>query len=61
MAVMVGFAVNMLSNFLPIYFFGWLIVVSILVCTVGAMTLLPVLIMLIRPRFVYDKSMKTLI
>ncbi len=56
LAVMVGFAVNMLSNFLPIYFFGWLIVVSILVCTVGALTLLPVLIMLIRPKFVYAKQ-----
>lgn len=61
LAVMVGFAVNMLSNFLPIYFFGWLIVVSILVCTIGSMTLLPVLVMLIRPRFVYGHEMKTLI
>ncbi|MCF7801439.1 MAG: MMPL family transporter, partial [Candidatus Marinimicrobia bacterium] len=53
MAVMVGFSVNMLSNFLPIYFFGWLILVSILVCTIGAMTLLPGLLMQLRPKFVY--------
>ncbi|MCF7796255.1 MAG: MMPL family transporter [Lentisphaeria bacterium] len=55
LAVMVGFSVNMLSNFLPIYFFGWLILVSILVCTIGAMTLLPGLIMQIRPKFVYGE------
>ena len=57
-AVMVGFAVNMLSNFLPIYFFGWLIVVSILVCTIGAMTLLPITLMLIKPKFVYGKHLR---
>jgi hypothetical protein len=54
-SVMVGFAVCMLSSFIPIYFFGWLIVVSIGVCLVAALTLLPVILLNFKPRFIYQQ------
>jgi predicted RND superfamily exporter protein len=50
---MVGFAVSMLSTFIPIYFFGWLIAVSIFMCLVAALTLLPIVLILTRPKFIY--------
>jgi len=55
-SVMVGFAVCMLSTFIPIYFFGWLIAVSIFMCLVAALTLLPVVLILTRPKFIYGKA-----
>ncbi|MCF7823529.1 MAG: MMPL family transporter [Candidatus Marinimicrobia bacterium] len=53
-SVMMGFAVCMLSTFIPIYFFGWLIAVSIFMCLIAALTLLPVIIILTRPKFIYS-------
>lgn len=52
-SVMMGFAVCMLSTFTPIYFFGWLIAVSIFMCLIAALTLLPVVLVLTRPKFIY--------
>lgn len=52
-SVMMGFAVCMLSTFIPIYFFGWLIAVSIFMCLLAALTLLPVVLILTRPKFIY--------
>ena len=53
-SVMMGFAVCMLSTFIPIFFFGWLIAVSIFMCLVAALTLLPVILVLTRPKFIYN-------
>lgn len=55
-SVMVGFAVCMLSTFIPIFFFGWLISVSIFMCLVAALTLLPLVLILTRPKFIYQNS-----
>ena len=52
-SVMMGFAVCMLSTFIPIFFFGWLISVSIFMCLIAALTLLPIILVLTRPRFIY--------
>ncbi|MEA3286393.1 MAG: MMPL family transporter [Candidatus Marinimicrobia bacterium] len=52
-SVIMGFAVCMLSTFIPIYFFGWLIAVSIFMCLIAALTLLPVVLILTRPKFIY--------
>jgi len=52
-SVMMGFAVCMLSTFIPIYFFGWLIAVSIFMCLIAALTLLPLVLILTRPKFIY--------
>ncbi len=54
-SVIVGFAVCMLSTFIPIYFFGWLIAVSIFMCLIAALTLLPLVIVLTRPKFIYNR------
>ncbi len=54
-SVMMGFAVCMLSTFIPIYFFGWLISVSIFMCLIAALTLLPLVLILTRPKFIFDK------
>ncbi len=52
-SVIMGFAVCMLSTFIPIYFFGWLIAVSIFMCLIAALTLLPVVLVMTRPKFIY--------
>jgi len=52
-SVIMGFAVCMLSTFIPIFFFGWLIAVSIFMCLISALTLLPIVLILTRPKFIY--------
>jgi len=51
LSVIVGFSVLLLSNFLPVQFFGFLVVVSIGGCLVGALALLPALVLELRPAF----------
>lgn len=56
MSVIVGFCVMMLSTFLPVYFFGWLLTFSITACLFGALTLLPAAVMVFRPAFLFGSS-----
>jgi uncharacterized protein len=51
MSVMAGFSVLFLSNFLPVRFFGFLVVVSIGGCLLAALFLMPPLMLLFKPRF----------
>ncbi|OCL27285.1 patched family protein [Orenia metallireducens] len=51
LSVVFGFIVLMLSNFLPIRFFGFLIVVSISTCLIGALVVLPTICILFKPKF----------
>lgn len=51
LSVLVGFSVLMLSAFLPVRFFGLLVAISIAACLVGAMVVLPALVVIFRPRF----------
>jgi len=51
LSVMVGFLVVFVSNFLPVQFFGFLVVVSVGSCLFGALGLLPAICLLTRPRF----------
>jgi hypothetical protein len=51
LSVVTGFAVLLLSNFLPVKFFGFLVVVSITACLVGALVLLPAMVLLLKPAF----------
>jgi hydrophobe/amphiphile efflux-3 (HAE3) family protein len=53
MSVIVGFCVMMLSSFLPVYFFGWLLTFSIVACLIGALTLLPAAILVFKPKFIF--------
>jgi len=56
LSVIIGFTVLMVSGFLPIYFFGFLIVFSISACLIGALTIMPALLVIIRPTFIFNKS-----
>jgi len=51
LSVVVGFTVMLFSNFMPIKFFGFLVVVSISACLFGAMILIPALCLIIKPKF----------
>ena len=51
LSVVTGFAVLLISNFLPVKFFGFLVVVCISACLVGALVLLPAICLVVRPGF----------
>ncbi len=51
LSVITGFSVLILSGFAPLRFFGLLVVVSIFVCLISALLLIPALITLTRPRY----------
>ena len=50
-SVVVGFFVFFFSNFLPIRFFGFLVSFSIFACIVSTLTILPVVIFMVKPKF----------
>lgn len=56
LSVIVGFSILFLSNFLPVRFFGFLVVVSIAACLVAALVVMPPLVVLLRPRFAEPKA-----
>jgi uncharacterized protein len=56
-SVVVGFTLLLMSNFLPVRFFGVLVMVTISACLIGALMLLPGLVLIIRPRFLEPKSL----
>jgi hypothetical protein len=55
LSVVVGFAVLFASAFMPVKFFGFLVVVSISACLMGALVLLPAITLVFRPRFLEPK------
>jgi len=54
-SVMVGFVVLLLSSFLPIRFFGALIILSIGTCLIGSIILLPSICIIFKPKFLAKK------
>jgi hypothetical protein len=48
-----------LSNFLPVQFFGFLVVVSIASCMLAAMVLMPPLVAWLDPRFARPRPAKS--
>ncbi|HQI04204.1 MAG TPA: MMPL family transporter [bacterium] len=56
LSVMVGFVVLLFSSFLPIRFFGTLIFLSIAVCLIGSIVLLPSICIVFRPKFLEKKD-----
>ena len=50
-SVIVGFTILMISNFMPVRFFGFLVVVSIFTCLLGALVLVPSLCLMLKPKF----------
>lgn len=51
LSVIVGFVALLLSAFLPVNMFGFLIVVSIAACLVGGLVVLPAIVLVVRPAF----------
>ena len=54
-SVIVGFTALLFSGFLPVKFFGFLVVVSIFACLIGALVLIPALCLVLRPKFLEPK------
>jgi len=50
-SVIIGFSALLISSFLPVKFFGFLVVVSIFACLVGALVLIPSLCLIFKPKF----------
>lgn len=50
-SVIVGFSALLFSTFLPVQFFGFLVVVSIFACLIGALVLIPALCLVMKPDF----------
>ena len=55
-SVVVGFFVFFFSNFIPMRFFGFLISFSILACIVSTLTVLPVVIFMVKPKFLMQRE-----
>ncbi|MBN2718140.1 MAG: RND family transporter [Deltaproteobacteria bacterium] len=55
-SVVVGFIVLLLSQFFPVQFFGLLVVVSIVSCLVGALVILPAVVIVFKPGFLEPKN-----
>jgi predicted RND superfamily exporter protein len=55
-SVVVGFFVFLFSNFLPIRFFGFLVAFSIFACIVSTLTILPVIILMVKPKFLTESA-----
>jgi predicted RND superfamily exporter protein len=51
MSVVVGFSVLLFSSFMPVRFFGFLIILSILTSLIASFTLLPAMILIFKPKF----------
>jgi uncharacterized protein len=54
-SVMIGFVALFFSAFLPVRFFGFLVVVSIMACLIGALVLVPAVVLLWKPKFLEGK------
>jgi hypothetical protein len=55
-SVVAGFFVFFFSNFLPIRFFGLLVSFSILACIVSTLTILPIIIFIVKPKFLLTEQ-----
>ncbi|MCK4556223.1 MAG: RND family transporter [Candidatus Aminicenantes bacterium] len=59
-SVIVGFLVLCTSSFMPVKFFGFLVVVSTFACLVGALVFIPALCLVFRPDFLEPNKMTSL-
>ncbi|MBM7624444.1 efflux RND transporter permease subunit [Sporohalobacter salinus] len=51
LSVIIGFVILLISNFLPVQFFGFLVVVSISSCLIGTLVFLPAVCIAFKPKF----------
>ncbi len=55
-SVIIGFTALLFSVFMPIKFFGFLIVISIFACLVGALIIIPAIVLTIKPKFLEPQN-----
>jgi predicted RND superfamily exporter protein len=55
-SVVIGFAVLVVSAFYPVRFFGLLVAISILASLLGALVVLPAIVMTFRPKFLEPRG-----
>jgi hydrophobe/amphiphile efflux-3 (HAE3) family protein len=55
-SVIVGFSVLLVSSFVPVQFFGFLVVISIFACLIGALVVVPALCLVVKPVFLDPSS-----
>jgi hydrophobe/amphiphile efflux-3 (HAE3) family protein len=58
LGVIIGFCVLPFSSFSPIRFFGFLVIISIFACLVGALVIVPSLVLVVKPRFLEVSRLK---
>jgi predicted RND superfamily exporter protein len=56
LSVMIGFSALLFSSFVPVKFFGFLVVVSVFACLVGALLVVPAICVLFKPKFLEQKN-----
>jgi hypothetical protein len=56
LSVIVGFSVLLISGFMAVQFFAFLVTVSIGTCLIGALVLLPSLVLVFQPKFLEKNS-----
>ncbi len=56
LSVIIGFSALFISSFLPVKFFGFLVVVSISACLIGALVIIPAICLIIKPKFLEPKE-----
>jgi predicted RND superfamily exporter protein len=57
LSVILGFSALPFSLFLPIRVFGFLVMVSIFTCLVGALVIIPALVLIFKPAFLEPGTM----
>jgi hypothetical protein len=58
-SVMIGFCALPFSSFTPIRFFGFLVIISIFTCLVGALVIIPSLVLVVKPKFLEVQQLKS--
>ncbi len=56
LSVVIGFVVLLFSHFQPVIDFGFLIASSIMICIIAALTIMPAVIIMIKPKFLSRKT-----
>ncbi|MFA8342607.1 MAG: RND family transporter [Rhodothermaceae bacterium] len=55
LSVIIGFSTHFVSGFVPVKFFGFLVVVSIFSCLVGSLIVIPAFCVVFKPKFLDSK------
>jgi hypothetical protein len=58
LGVMIGFCALPFSSFLPIQVFGFLVIISIFTCLIGALVIVPSLVLVVKPKFLEIRQQK---